>query len=283
MKNRFRKEEKQAVNSRYGEEWLFRMLCNPGRRFEREAGTFRLSAEELYAECAGILDKIKERDTADAELYVSGLWDELFCTYRDIDTGNATDEDLQMAVSAVLYGVIMCLGLSDRSKYATLCGKIMMLLHDPEHPAQVQHLHDVYMQTYWRLNSAELQTAFEDYMRSERFISDEIEDMLYAPQTDIGDGLTPCLPHRFRFCREDVTNERAKEINRTLWEYCREKDAKRVLLLLRGDFQDDIIDPNGIESADLYRELHYCYGLDSIKERQFTNLRNRLLRRLPTK
>ena len=279
MKNRFRKEEKQAVNDRYGNEWLFRMLCNPGRRFEREAGTFRLSAEELYAECTGILDKIKERDTADAELYVSGLWDELFCNYRDIDTCNTTDDELQQCVSAVLYGVIMCFGLSDRSKYTTLCGKIMMLLHAPEHPAQVQHLHDVYMQTYWRLNSAELQTAFEDYMRSERFISDEIEDMLYAPQTDIGDGLTPCLPHRFRFCREGVTNERAKEINRTLRDYCHNRDAKHVLLLLREDFQDDIIDPNEIETADLYRELHYCYGLDTVKERQFNTLRDTVLPR----
>lgn len=270
MKSRLRKQERAIVDKEYGGELLYQMLYKPGKGFERELKTFRLSAEELYLECIEALDKIKERNRSEAEYYVGGLWDALYCDFRDLDTQDSSDEELQQAVSVVLYGIVMCLTQSSKQKYTYLSTCLMEQLNDPEHPADIVDLQSRYMSTYYRMDAAAVQEAFEAYMGCDRFISDEIENLLHTPSTDIGDGLTPCIPHRFKFCKPEVTLERANEINRVLWEYSHEKGHKYVLLKLREDFADDVA-LEGVEAADLYRELHYCYGLNDVKERQFQN------------
>ena len=270
MKNRLRKQEKAIVDSKYRQEWLYQMLYHPGKSFEKELKSFRLSAEELFVECIEVLDGIKERNRSEAEWYIGGLWDKLYCDYRDLDTQESDDEELKRAVSVVLYGIVMCLSQSSKSKYVYLCTCLMEQLNDPEHPADIVDLQSRYMSTYYRMDAAAVQEAFEAYMNCDRFISDEIDDALHTPSTDISDGLTPCIPHRFKFCKPEVTLERAKEINRVLWEYSHEKGHKYVLLKLRKDFADDVL-LEGVEAADLYNELHYCYGMDDVKLRQFQN------------
>lgn len=271
MKNRLRRQERAIVSSRYDKDLLYQLLYLPGKSYERELKNFRLTAEELFVECIDVLDNIKERNRSEAEYYVTGLWDALFCDFRDLDTQDTTDEELKHAVSVVIYGIVMCLSQSSKPKYVYLNTCLMEQLNEPEHSADIPDLQERYLHTYYRMDAGAVMAAFEAYMSCDHFISDEIDELLHTPSTDIGDGLTPCIPHRFKFCKPDVPFEKAKEINKVLWDYCHGKGHILVLHILENEFADDI-ELHDVDAIDLFRELHYCYGLNDIKERQFQNV-----------
>lgn len=270
MKNRLRKEEKAAINTKYSNDIFYKMLHHTGSTYERKLKNFHLSPDELFVECITILDNIKEKKTDEAKWYVSSLWNDLYCAFRDLDAQDSSEPELETAVAVVLYGLIEFLSLSDKSKYTTLITNLMLQIENSENSINAQEILETYMRCSWKLDINAAKIEFESYMSNNRFISDEIKDLLYAQGTEIGDGSTPCLPHRFRFCKSETTLERAKEINQVLWDYCHSKDYQRVLLQLTHTFKDDI-DLKGIKAADLYSELHYCYGMDDVKLRQFQN------------
>lgn len=177
MKNRLLRHEKEAIHERYKEEPLYQLLYAPTKSFEREMKKFALSTDEVFMEVTDILDYFKS-NKKEARNYARSLFDTYFTDYRDLADNQVPDEEITLATSVVLYGVVMCLNQIILSTYNSLSAIILTQLTDPQNHVDVPHLNETYNRTYYRLDAQQLQDAFVTYMKSERAISEEIKDML---------------------------------------------------------------------------------------------------------
>ena len=84
---------------------------------EKRTGHFRFSAEELFAEVMTVVDNVKEYPQGAVDSY-DHLWDDLYCDYRDLDTADSPDEEIRLAASEVVYGVMLLIGfkLADQGR-----------------------------------------------------------------------------------------------------------------------------------------------------------------------
>lgn len=275
MKSRLRKEERESIRKAFESNIFYKLLNAPGKKFEAQL-KYELSSEELFVECFDILDTIKDKDREDANYYVRSLWDSLFCHLREIDSKKVVEEDLQKAVAVILYGVVFCLSLSKRPKYIELAASVFNnLLNWDEYDNKIDTLENVFSKNYYHIDSGKALQAFEAYMDSDDYISDDIVDLLNPVSVDIGDGTFPMIPHRFKFCKPSVSNARAQEINKELWDRCQNYHVDRVLLFLKKDLKEDIELPEYMKN--LYDELYFCYGI-TISYKQFTNKFNELMK-----
>lgn len=183
MKNRLRRHEKEAIHNKYKDEPLYKLLYAPTKAFEREMKLFTLSSDEVFMEVMDILDRLK-MDKNEARDYARSLWDTYYCDYRDLADTQVSDEEITLATSVVLYGVVMC--LNQAVSYTSLSAIILTQLSDPNNRVNVSHLNETYNKTYYRLNAQQIADAFVDYMKSERRVSQEIEELLsQLPKTPI--------------------------------------------------------------------------------------------------
>lgn len=189
MKNRLRRHEKEAIHERYKEEPLYQLLYAPTKSFEREMKQFALSTDEVFMEVTDILDHFKSNKT-EARNYARSLFDTYFTDYRDLADTQVPDEEITLATSVVLYGVVMCLNQIILSTYNSLSAIILTQLTDPQNHVDIPHLNETYNRTYYRLDAQQLQDAFVIYMKSERAISEEIKDMLAVLPTPTIDDVT---------------------------------------------------------------------------------------------
>lgn len=275
MKSRLRKEEKESIHKAFQSHILYKLLFNPGTKFASKLA-YRLSPEELFIECFDILDSIKERNREDANYYVSSLWDREFCNLRDIKKDEETEEDVKKAVAVIIFGAAFCLNLSKKPVYTELAASVFNnLLELEKYDDKIDILENVFTENYYQIDSGKAQQALEEYMESDEYISDEIYELLNPASFDIGDGTIPMIPHRFKFCKPSVSNARAREINKELWDRCQNNEVDRVLLLLKNDLKEDVEIPKNM--TNLHNELSFCYGLE-IGYRQFTNKFHELMK-----
>lgn len=177
MKNRLRRHEKEAIHERYKDEPLYQLLYAPTKAFERKMKHFALSSDEVFMEVMDVLDYFKA-NKQEARYHARSLFDTVFTDYRELADTQVSDEEITLATSVMLYGVVMCLNQVTLNTYTSLATIILTQLSDPQNHVNVSHLHDNYYPTYCRLDAQQLQDSFVDYMKSERVISKEIKDML---------------------------------------------------------------------------------------------------------
>ena len=177
MQNRLSKRERDAILNHYKNDILFKWMNRAGRGLEREMTRFRFSVEELFLEVMRIVDQAKE-SPRDAREEYADLWNTLFCKYRDIDTADSKETEIEMAVSEVIYVSQHLLGMLESSRYASLCleltGQISL------NSAQgYEKMMQIFVPEMYRLNEETLRARIEAYMQNDdEWISDNICDML---------------------------------------------------------------------------------------------------------
>ena len=275
MKSRLRNEEKESIHKAFQSHILYKLLYTPGIKFASKL-KFRLSPEELFIECFDIIDTIKEKNRDDANYYIRGLWDKIFCNLRDIKKDEESEEDVKKAVAVIIFGAAFCLNLSKKPIYIELAASVFNnLLELEEYDNKITILENVFTENYYHIDSGKAQQVFEEYMESDDYISDEIVELLNPASFDIGDGTIPMIPHRFKFCKPSVSNARAREINLEILERCRNHRTRQVLLFLKNDLKEDVELPKNMKN--LYDELSVFYGLE-ISYKQFTNIYKELMK-----
>lgn len=177
MKNRLKRNERAVVRDKYAENPLWLMLQTPARKIEGEMKLFRLSAEELFMETFCILDDIKE-NPKDACLRMQGLWDEVFCDLRDLDTADAQEEELMLAATEVVYTVILSLSTLNNALFTKLTAILMCQLVEKD-ASSTERLQREYAINIIRMGEESLHTFMLDYMQSsDEWLSDKIEELL---------------------------------------------------------------------------------------------------------
>lgn len=177
MQNRLSKRERDAILNHYKNDILFKWMNRSGRALEREMTRFRFSVEELFLEVMRIVDQAKE-SPRDAREEYADLWNTLFCKYRDIDTADSKETEIEMAVSEVIYVSQHLLGMLESSRYASLCleltGQISL------NSAQgYEKMMQIFVPEMYRLKEEALRARIEAYMQDDDvWISDNICDML---------------------------------------------------------------------------------------------------------
>ena len=177
MQNRLSKRERDAILNHYKNDILFKWMNRSGRGLEREMTRFRFSGEELFLEVMRIVDQAKE-SPRDAREEYADLWNTLFCKYRDIDTADSKETEIEMAVSEVIYVSQHLLGMLESSRYASLCleltGQISL------NSAQgYEKMMQIFVPEMYKLKEETLRARIEAYMQDDdEWISDNICDML---------------------------------------------------------------------------------------------------------
>lgn len=177
VQNRLNKRERDAVLNHYKNEVLFKWMNRAGRGLEREMKSFRFSVEELFLEVMRIVDQAKESPWDAREEYAD-LWNTLFCKYRDIDTADSKETEIEMAVSEVIYVSQHLLGMLESPRYASLCLELIRQIN--QNSAQgYEKMMQIFVPEMYRLKEETLRVRIEAYMQDDdEWISDNIYDML---------------------------------------------------------------------------------------------------------
>lgn len=175
MRNRLRRSAREAVRNEYGEHVIYLSLKNPCEHFCRKMAKFRLSAEEVFMECLAVLDDIKE-DESKAVFNMGNLWDRMYNDFRDLSDDGTEEKELALAVNVVMYCVSMCLIVTKKSLHNTLA--LCLMEQMDEHDACMEELRNTFMPNVYRLGEEKLRAVVIEYIQSDVFLSDTIEEMV---------------------------------------------------------------------------------------------------------
>lgn len=151
------------------------MLQNPSRTIERELTHLRLTTEEVFHETFRVLDEVKE-NPKDASFMMRGLWDSVYCDLRELDE-DASDDELQLATSELVYVVMLMLSMVDGSWYTKLTMVLMEQI--TENSSHYDRLQMLFMPNLWRYGEEKVKAFLNEYMESDEvWISDEIDECL---------------------------------------------------------------------------------------------------------
>lgn len=162
---------------------LYQLLYVPCKSFEQEMTSFRLTSEEAFLECFIILDYIKSHYQKESLHYIGSIYDTLICDYRDLAAEHTKEDDLIRSASVVVYGLVMVLSLSTKPFYSKLVTSILSQL--TAHKVNTSILKDRFMSTYFRMDAQELRDSFEQYMNSNQFLSDELQEAIEQNTLDL--------------------------------------------------------------------------------------------------
>ena len=175
MRNRLRRSAREAVRNEYGENVIFLAMMNPCEHFSTKMPKFRMYAEECFLEVLAVLDDIKE-DEKNAPFNLEHRWDKIYNDFRDLAGEETEQKELELATSVVIYCVVLLLTFTEKPLYNTLIIRLMGQLD--EHGACIAELNDTFMPNIYRMDIEKLKVSILDYMRSDVFLSDEIEEMV---------------------------------------------------------------------------------------------------------
>lgn len=175
MRNRLRRSAREVLRNEYGEDIIFLALKNPSEHFSTKMPKFRLSAEECFLEVLAVLDDIKE-DEKKASFNLEHRWDKIYNDFRDLADEETEQKELELATSVVLYCVVILLTITGKSLYDTLILRLMGQLD--EHGVCIEELKDTFMTNIYRMEFEKLKVSILDYMKSDVFLSDDIEEIV---------------------------------------------------------------------------------------------------------
>lgn len=152
-------------------------MQNPSRKYERELKHLKLSAEEVLLECLTVIDDVKE-NPKQATFNLHSLWDSVYCDLRDLDLGDAEDEELELGASIIVYSVMLVMSMCNGSYYT----KLTTLLIDQlcQHGDDTfERLQQDFMANVWRMGEEKLKRYARKYMDSEElWLSDDLREKL---------------------------------------------------------------------------------------------------------
>lgn len=151
------------------------MLQNPSRTIERGLTHLRLTTEEVFCETFCVLDEAKE-NPKDASFMMRGLWDNIYCDLRELDE-DASEDELQLATSELVYVVMLMLSMVDGSWYTKLTMVLMEQI--TANSSHYDHLQMLFMPNLWRYGEEKVKAYLNEYMESDDvWISDDINECL---------------------------------------------------------------------------------------------------------
>ena len=105
-----------------------------------------------------------------------GLWDSVYCDLRELDE-DASDDELQLATSELVYVVMLMLSMVDGSWYTKLTMVLMEQI--TENSSHYDRLQMLFMPNLWRYGEEKVKAFLNEYMESDEvWISDEIDECL---------------------------------------------------------------------------------------------------------
>lgn len=125
MLNRLQKAEKRTVGRQYSQHPLYKALSGACKPLECEMAAFRLSPEEVFADTLATLDRLRGDPDGAATLCL-GLWDTLYCEYREAGAYTVPEAELARAVSVTMLSVAVCLHVPADCYYNRF---VKLLLH----------------------------------------------------------------------------------------------------------------------------------------------------------
>ena len=178
--NRLSKSEREGVRNRYASELLYKVLREPARELESEMKSSRFTVEELFLEVFNIVDAIKESPQDVFDDMVPGMWKTYYCDLRDMNTTDASDEEIKLAASEIVYCILMMISTCKGSIYNQIKFELSLQLNE-NHPDAYIRLQNMFNASVWRLGEEKVCARIADYMDSEEeWISDYLEEIYDA-------------------------------------------------------------------------------------------------------
>lgn len=175
----FRKEERVAVEDKYGENVLYDVLSGTCRRLMNNgARKFRLHPTELFYQTFFTLDFLKGKQLDRQKTYCNNeLWDELydyFCHEKGIE---GADEDVRLAIACVMQAVTELLIRSGDSCY-TRVAAVLKLQIERHSQDTVNMLDREFRKGFHSIDAGKLASTLCDYLQGDVLYSAEIDEML---------------------------------------------------------------------------------------------------------
>lgn len=193
MMKRLRRSEKEEIKRNYSDNLIFEAIFAPCKKMEKELASFRLSAEEVFLECLSIIDDLKEcESTKQARLKVNGLWDAIYCDFRDLANEDTSEQELKQAASEVVAVTILLLNYcKNRSVDKLLIPLISQLGNYQDYYYQIQL---EFIPNFWTVGEDELKDYIAEYWESDDYISDSIRGRL--AELDVNDDVADESPNK---------------------------------------------------------------------------------------
>lgn len=174
----FRKEEKDVIEDKYGDNVLYDALVGTCRRLMNGAKEFRLHPTELFYLTFFTLDDLKDQPLDKQKAYCNDeLWDELydyFCHEKGIE-GN--EKEVRLVIASIMQAVTELLVRSGDSRYTSVAAALKLQI---EHHAAdtVNTLDREFEKGFRHFDAADLASTLRDYLQGDNRYSDEINEML---------------------------------------------------------------------------------------------------------
>jgi len=168
------RRETTKVESKYHDNALLLSLRAIALEYAANAREFSLTIGELFYNCIYSIDQIKSIEEKQERLaYCSALWDEVYEYILDLADGN--EEELKDAASLIVITVGQCLYAADKLKYFDEVMALYAASEKRNRGKGQQMLGSLKPLVDERVN-AKVRTWLSEYISSNVFISDDIED-----------------------------------------------------------------------------------------------------------
>ena len=185
MKHLFRKEEREAVEDKYGCELVYEAIRVPCQAMMIEAKTFSLHPSELFYHVLFTIDDIRSKGLVAAQRYCDkAMWDDVLSDIRD-KAEDCDQEEVNHMVGMILYGTAMVLIWSGKPAYTSISGVLMKQV-EAHIPDYTDKMSKKFNDGFSIPDVGALRQSIVDYLDSERLLSTEIEVVMDAiPQTSV--------------------------------------------------------------------------------------------------
>lgn len=169
------RNEKDVIRQRFKNHAIYKAIKVPCQEYEAQSKDFKISAEEVFRECMIALDEIRENPT-DARFDFQDYWSSRYNEYREAANPNADNEEIVIAASITTLSVAICLLASDEPLHQTLTLLLMGQIN--EHYPNSIELQEKMTANIYRLGEEKFKASVYEYLKSDDFYSDEIDDLL---------------------------------------------------------------------------------------------------------
>ena len=177
MKHLFRKELRDAVEDKYGEDRIYEALRIPCIAQMNDSEEFSLHPSDLFYHTLFTIDEIKTWRKVEAVKYFSNaLWDDLYSCFRE-NSGVENKDDLNKAVAEVMYSVAMLLTWSEIAENIPLAG-ILIYQIEKHLPTYADRVHKKFDDGFGMQNKDAMRKYAAEYLLSDQQISEDINVMI---------------------------------------------------------------------------------------------------------
>ena len=177
MKHLFRKELRDAVEDKYGEDRIYEALRIPCIAQMNDSEEFSLHPSDLFYHTLFTIDEIKTWRKVEAVKYFSNaLWDDLYSCFRE-NSGVENKDDLNKAVAEVMYSVAMLLTWSEIVENIPLAG-ILIYQIEKHLPTYADYVHKKFDDGFGMQNKDAMRKYAAEYLLSDKQISEDINVMI---------------------------------------------------------------------------------------------------------